>query len=166
MIAAPPKPGAVCFWTLELFGHTAQQIPAIRGSERSRTRSLPPTVASLVCASAMMVDMLKSLEQSLRRYRLVHSGERVGVAVSGGADSVALLRALAALAPELGIVPVVLHLNHQLRGKESDADQSFVAALAQQLSLEAVIGSARVSANEGLSLEAAAMEEAFEKSGP
>jgi tRNA(Ile)-lysidine synthase len=99
--------------------------------------------------------MLKSLEHSLRRHHLIHSGERVGVAVSGGADSVALLRALAALAPELGIVPVVLHLNHQLRGKESDADQKFVAALAEQLSLEAVMGSAHVAASEGLSLEAA-----------
>ena len=103
----------------------------------------------------MMVDMLKSLEQDLRRYRLVHSGERVGVAVSGGADSVALLRGLVALAPELGIVPVVLHLNHQLRGKESDADESFVAALAEQLSLEAAIGSVHVTAHEGRSLEAA-----------
>jgi tRNA(Ile)-lysidine synthase len=99
--------------------------------------------------------MLKSLEQSLRHYRLVHPGERVGVAVSGGPDSVALLRGLSALAPELGIVPVVLHLNHQLRGAESDADQSFVSALAEQLSLEAVLGSAHVSAGEGLSLEAA-----------
>jgi tRNA(Ile)-lysidine synthase len=99
--------------------------------------------------------MLKQLEHELRRHRLVRAGERVGVAVSGGPDSVALLRAMAALAPEFGIVPVVLHLNHQLRGAESDTDQSFVAALAEQLSIEAVFGSAQVAAGEGLSLEAA-----------
>jgi tRNA(Ile)-lysidine synthase len=102
--------------------------------------------------------VLKPLEQYLRRHRLVHPGERVGVAVSGGADSVALLRALAELAPELGVVPLVLHLNHQLRAADSEADQSFVAALAAQLSLEAAIESCDVTALAALhrlSLEAA-----------
>ena len=99
--------------------------------------------------------MLKQLEQSIRRHRLVQAGERVGLAVSGGPDSVALLRAFAELAPSLGVVLVVLHLNHRLRGAESDADQDFVAALAEKLSLEAVLGSADVGAEGGASLEAA-----------
>jgi tRNA(Ile)-lysidine synthase len=104
------------------------------------------------------VGVLQSLEQYLRRHRLVRSGERVGVAVSGGADSVALLRALAELAPSLGVVLFVLHLNHQLRGPDSEADQSFVAALSAQLSLDAAIEScdvAALAALEHLSLEAA-----------
>ena len=58
---------------------------------------------------------------------MFHAGERIGVAVSGGADSVALLRLLADLRPELGICLTVLHFNHQLRGRESDADEHFVA---------------------------------------
>jgi tRNA(Ile)-lysidine synthase len=102
--------------------------------------------------------VLKPLEQYLRRHRLVRPGERVGVAVSGGADSVALLRAMAELAPELGTVLFVLHLNHQLRGADSEADQSFVASLAAQLSLEAAIESCDVAAladHHHLSLEAA-----------
>jgi tRNA(Ile)-lysidine synthase len=102
--------------------------------------------------------VLKPLEQYLRRHRLVRPGERVGVAVSGGADSVALLRALAELAPELGVVLLVLHLNHRLRGADSEADQSFVAALAAQLSLEAAIESCDVASFatlHHLSLEAA-----------
>ena len=99
--------------------------------------------------------MLKQLEQSIRRHRLVQAGERVGVAVSGGPDSVALLRAFAELAPSLGVVLVVLHLNHRLRGADSDKDQNFVAALAEKLSLEAVLGSADVGADGGPSLEAA-----------
>ena len=99
--------------------------------------------------------MLRELEQSIRRHRLVQAGERVGIAVSGGPDSVALLRAFAELAPSLGVVLVVLHLNHQLRGSDSDADQKFVAALAEKLSLEAVLGSANVGAEGGPSLEAA-----------
>jgi tRNA(Ile)-lysidine synthase len=99
--------------------------------------------------------MLRELEQSLRRHRLVQAGERVGIAVSGGPDSVALLRAFAELAPSLGVVLVVLHLNHHLRGAESDADQNFVTALAEKLSLEVVLGSADVGAGSGPSLEAA-----------
>jgi tRNA(Ile)-lysidine synthase len=53
------------------------------------------------------------------------------VAVSGGADSVALLRALAEFAPPGGLI--VAHLNHQLRGPESDADTAFVADLLPDL---------------------------------
>jgi tRNA(Ile)-lysidine synthase len=102
--------------------------------------------------------VLPSLEPFLRRHRLVSPGERIGVAVSGGADSVALLRALAELAPSLGVVPLVLHLNHHLRGGDSDADADFVAALAAQLSLQSVVESAKIttlSAQWRLSLEAA-----------
>lgn len=60
-------------------------------------------------------------------------GERrqIGVAVSGGADSVFLLAAL----HELGAAIVVLHINHQLRGAESDADETFVRDLAASRNL-------------------------------
>jgi len=103
-------------------------------------------------------SVLRSLENYVRKHRLLHPGERVGVAVSGGADSVALLRALADLAPSFGVVIFVLHLNHRLRGKESDADERFVRELAAQYSLEAVIESEDVAALAALfhlSLEAA-----------
>jgi tRNA(Ile)-lysidine synthase len=56
---------------------------------------------------------------------------RVGVAVSGGADSVFLLHALR----ELGVAVAVLHVNHGLRGAESDRDEAFVRALAVQYGL-------------------------------
>lgn len=64
---------------------------------------------------------------------MTRRGETVGVAVSGGADSVCLLHALARLAPALGIRLHVLHLNHGLRGAESDEDERFVAELASGL---------------------------------
>lgn len=102
--------------------------------------------------------MLQSLERYLRRHRLVRPGERVGVAVSGGADSVALLRAFAELAPSLGVVLFVLHLNHRLRGPDSDADARFVAELASRLSLDSALESddvASLAALLHLSLEAA-----------
>jgi tRNA(Ile)-lysidine synthetase-like protein len=102
--------------------------------------------------------VLKSLEHYVRTHRLLRPGERVGVAVSGGADSVALLRGLAALAPSLGVVLFVLHLNHNLRGPESEADEEFVRALASQLDLDAAIETedvASLAALLHLSLEAA-----------
>ena len=63
-------------------------------------------------------------------------GQRVGVAVSGGADSVCLLMVLRELAPSLGLTLTVLHLNHQLRGAYSDADERYVGELASQYGFE------------------------------
>ena len=62
-------------------------------------------------------------------------GMRLGVAVSGGADSVALLRRLTGLWQELGLALTVLHVHHGIRGAEADADAAFVAQLAEQLEL-------------------------------
>lgn len=71
----------------------------------------------------------------------------VVVAVSGGADSVALLLGLDQLvrAGKLSIRLVIAHFNHQLRGDESDADARWVQSLAKQLGRPAVVGTAQVS---------------------
>ena len=60
----------------------------------------------------------------------------MGVAVSGGADSVALVLLLLELREKLGVVLSVVHFNHKLRGKVSDADEKFVAKLAAKHGLE------------------------------
>ncbi len=62
-------------------------------------------------------------------------GHRVGVAVSGGADSVCLLHLLCELASAWNLQLAVLHLNHSLRGAASDEDARFVQALAQSSAL-------------------------------
>jgi len=80
----------------------------------------------------------------IRDHRLIHAGDRVAVAVSGGADSVALLRVLLELRSELGVVLAVAHFNHQLRGEQSVADEAFVAELAKEYSLEFFAGGADV----------------------
>jgi len=67
--------------------------------------------------------------------RHLRAGMRVAVGVSGGADSVGLLRALVADAPEIGLVLAVAHVHHGIRGAEADADAQFVENLAQQLGL-------------------------------
>ena len=69
---------------------------------------------------------------------MLRAGETVGVAVSGGPDSVAMLRCLLELRNRLGITLGVLHVNHQLRGSESEKDQEFVADLCTQIGLPCV----------------------------
>ncbi len=69
---------------------------------------------------------------------MLSAGDRVGVAVSGGADSMALLRLLETLRNELGITLLVVHFDHMLRGAESDADAAFVAEVARASGLELV----------------------------
>jgi tRNA(Ile)-lysidine synthase len=72
----------------------------------------------------------------LKKQEMIRPGDRVGVAVSGGADSVALLLLLLELREKLGMVLSVVHFNHKLRGKASDADEAFVAKLAAKQGLE------------------------------
>jgi len=84
----------------------------------------------------MRVPLEQSVLANIRTSRMLTAGNRVGVAVSGGADSVALLRLLERLRDELGITMVVVHFDHALRGAESDADAVFVAELANTLGLE------------------------------
>ena len=68
---------------------------------------------------------------------MLPSGTRVLAAVSGGADSVALLHILRDLTPGLGVTLAgVAHLNHKRRGIASDEDEGFVADLAARLGLE------------------------------
>ncbi|HTC42198.1 MAG TPA: ATP-binding protein, partial [Candidatus Acidoferrales bacterium] len=88
----------------------------------------------------MRVPLEQSVLANIRTSRMLGAGNRVGVAVSGGADSVALLRLLVRLRDELGITLAVVHFDHALRGTESEADAAFVAGLANGLGLEFVIG--------------------------
>ena len=66
---------------------------------------------------------------------LLKPGMRLGVGVSGGADSVALLRGLHERAAELGLVLTAAHLHHGLRGAEADGDLEFCRALANELGI-------------------------------
>jgi tRNA(Ile)-lysidine synthase len=77
--------------------------------------------------------LLRSVAQALRRLEL--RGRRVLVAVSAGIDSVALLQALHELAEEYQLNLLIGHVNHGLRGAESEADQAAVEGLGVQLGL-------------------------------
>lgn len=70
---------------------------------------------------------------------LAEPGQTLVVAVSGGADSCCLLHALHRLRAELGLRLHVAHLDHQLRGAESEADAAYVDALAAELGLPVTV---------------------------
>ncbi len=86
-----------------------------------------------------MDALAQRLLGTIRKQGLIRAGDRLAAAVSGGADSVALLFLLLELRNELGIVLSVVHVNHQLRGEESDGDEKFVSELARQHGLEIYI---------------------------
>src|ERR1017187_6666685 len=83
-----------------------------------------------------MLPLPQRLLRTIKKQELLRPGDRVAAAVSGGADSVALLCLLEELRGELGIGLSVAHVNHKLRGAESDEDERFVAELAAARGLE------------------------------
>jgi tRNA(Ile)-lysidine synthase len=100
--------------------------------------------------------MLARVLRTIERRGLCPPGARVGVACSGGPDSVALLALLGELGGRLEIRLGVVHLNHRLRGAESDADEAFVRSLAERAGLPCHVRSADVAAiadSEGRNLE-------------
>jgi tRNA(Ile)-lysidine synthase len=111
----------------------------------------------------MKVENQPSLEQRvlgfIREHQLLADGEKLVVAVSGGADSVCLLYILFNL--QLKIKLHIAHLNHQLRGADSDADAEYVSELARKLKIPATIEKRDVKGyqkEQRLSLEEAARE--------
>jgi tRNA(Ile)-lysidine synthase len=79
--------------------------------------------------------MIEQVAKTITRYSMFQPDQRVGVAVSGGADSVCLLHVLRELAPRWNLRLTVLHLDHKLRGEESRQDAAFVRDLAAALDL-------------------------------
>jgi tRNA(Ile)-lysidine synthase len=81
---------------------------------------------------------------------MLEPGQNVGIAVSGGADSVCLLHVLLELAPRMGWRLTVLHLDHGLRGPESQADAEFVAGMAKSLGLRFLLQTGDLAGGENL----------------
>ncbi len=103
----------------------------------------------------------KSVGGFIRQNGLLSGGETVLVAVSGGPDSVCLLHVLNSLKDELGIQLHVAHLDHSLRGAESEADSQYVSDLAAKLNLPITVAKKDVraqSVQSKTSLEEAARE--------
>ena len=101
--------------------------------------------------------MLNKLLAFIRQYRMVESGDTVICAVSGGADSVALLWAMYLLRDKLQITLAAAHFNHHLRGEESQRDEQFVQNLCADYNIPLYLGSGTVTSGEK-GLEAAARD--------
>lgn len=108
----------------------------------------------------MASPLARRVARAIRRGDLWTGADRVAVAVSGGADSVALVRLLHELAPKARWrLAGLIHVHHGLRGAEADADAAFCAALAEQLGLpidRSDVDTAGYAARTGASVEAAA----------
>lgn len=106
-----------------------------------------------------MSELPSHVEQSISARRLFVRGQRIVVAVSGGLDSMVLLHVLRALASRHGWHLVVAHLNHQLRGSSSNADERLVRRTGERLRLAVRVERAEVrrsAETHHLSLEMAA----------
>lgn len=101
--------------------------------------------------------MLNKLTAFMSQYQMVNPGDTVNCAVSGGADSMALLFAMYLLKDKLGFTLQAAHFNHKLRGKESDEDEAFVRKFCETFDIPIYVGSCQViSGKKGL--EAAARD--------
>ena len=106
-----------------------------------------------------MSELLQRVQTAVNERSLFSRGQKILVAVSGGADSMVLLHALNALAQKNRWQISVAHFNHQLRGRASDADEKLVRQTAKKLGLKFFGDSADVkalAANVKISVEMAA----------
>lgn len=106
--------------------------------------------------------MLDKVRKTIQVHSLVQPGEGVLVAVSGGPDSVALLRIFELLRTAYNLDITVAHLNHGIRGADADREEAFVRLLAEKMKVRFI--SKRVHLDErrkGASLEEAAREERY-----
>jgi tRNA(Ile)-lysidine synthase len=112
-----------------------------------------------------LTDKINPLERQvlnfIREYGLVSGGEVVLVAVSGGPDSLCLLQTMVNFKAELNLELHIAHLDHGLRGEESEQDAAFVAELAGRLGIPVTVEKRDVqawNAERRTSLEEAARE--------
>ncbi len=96
---------------------------------------------------------VSAVKDTVKRFSLLKPGDSVLCSVSGGPDSVALLRVLNELSREWTLSLSALHVNHGLRGAESDADASFVGTLCRQLEVPLHVRSQRLKAGPGMNLQ-------------
>ena len=103
-----------------------------------------------------LAALLGVVQRSIRTQAMLTAGERVLVAVSGGADSTGLLLALARLRDKLGVALVAAHVNHRLRGAAADLDEACAAESAATLEVAFVRSELPAELGHGSNLEARA----------
>lgn len=109
--------------------------------------------------------MLKKAEETIKKYNMIQNGDKIVAALSGGADSVALLCFLCELRKKLDISVYAVHVNHGIRGKEADGDCEFCQKLCQRLGVEIFVKNAdipKIAAQMGMGSEEAGRKVRYE----
>ncbi len=109
----------------------------------------------------MPVMLSEKAESTISKHNMLEKGDVVYAALSGGADSVCLLLVLNEFSERYKITVKAVHVNHHLRGEESDRDEKFCADLCKRLDIPLEIRHVDVktlAAEKGLSCEEAARE--------
>lgn len=88
--------------------------------------------------------MLTNVKDTIKKYNMINKGDTVITALSGGADSVALLFSLYSIKDELQFTIEACHVNHNLRGKESNDDQKYCEDLCSKLGIPLTVKSVDV----------------------
>lgn len=86
-----------------------------------------------------ITELINTVKNTLIRHSMVRHGDAILVALSGGADSIALVHILLNLSPEFDLRLGIAHLNHSMRAAESDRDADFVKSTADKLNLPCFI---------------------------
>lgn len=108
--------------------------------------------------------MLRQVRKTVEKYAMLARGDHLLVAVSGGPDSVALLRALVLMSPEYQLRLTTAHLNHGLRGAEAGREEDFVRRLSAGMGLDCLCKTVDIRMLQkggGRSLEETAREERY-----
>lgn len=106
--------------------------------------------------------MILKVKNTIKKYNMLESGSKVIASVSGGVDSSVMLHVLSELQEELALNIIVCHLNHNLRGLESDRDFEFVKNKAEELGLEFVGEKLTVSCPDGENTQSWARDRRYE----
>lgn len=105
---------------------------------------------------------LKRVKDTISHYGMIEEGDKVLVAVSGGADSVCLLKAMLSFREKMGIEVLVANMDHSLRGAESKRDSEFVKFLSKEEGLRFIFKKVNaLTGKKGLSTEEKAREKRY-----
>ncbi|MBA4311102.1 MAG: tRNA lysidine(34) synthetase TilS [Chlorobiaceae bacterium] len=100
--------------------------------------------------------LFKSFQQFILENRLIQRGEKIIVSVSGGIDSMTLLNLMLDLKNRMKLTIAIAHFNHQLRGNESNEDETFIRDYAKKRKIRCFIESTdtnHISETEKLSIQ-------------
>lgn len=104
------------------------------------------------------------VKQTIERHHMLNPGDTVLVALSGGADSMALLNVLYSLKDEYSINLCAAHFNHGIRGEEAKRDEDFCVEICREMGIELFVGSADIPAlakHNGIGVEECGRQERY-----